>query len=537
MNGMTNLLAFPALGVWLLMPVALVLLTAYSAWTSSPLKLRHCWRMAKGLLVLSLAASALIGLLLVLQAMTGGTALTEAGLRFGLQPDGLSVWMAMLVSFIGVVILHYADRYLQGDHGHQRFLPWFLATLACVLLLVFTANLLVIAFAWVGSSLALHHLLTLYQDRPAARQAAFQKFLASRVGDVCVLAGVLLLYSHYQTFSLPQIYQLAGAGNASGAGLQLASVLFAIAALLKCAQIPFHGWLIRVMEAPTPVSALLHAGLINLGGFLWLRLYPGFEGFTPGHMLLILVGGASAVIAVLVMMTQTSVKHALAWSTCAQMGFMLFEIGLGAYTLALLHLMAHSLYKAHSFLGAGRTVAISETWSAPTGNGIPQVLMAAVTVAAAAGLLWLAPGMVEKNPVVGLLLLFAIASSVLTVPAGAGWRVVVLAGAGGLLLLPLYAGLTALLAPALPAPANISLPPTALAAGFGLLAVLVLASALIRFLPALAVTRWLRGHSANGFYLELAFDRLTARVHAAGQAGAYPRPGTSARTDLMEERG
>ncbi|BBM05875.1 hypothetical protein HAALTHF_37320n [Vreelandella aquamarina] len=92
---------------------------------------------------------------------------------------------------------------------------------------------------------------------------------------------------------------------------------------------------------------------------MWLRLFPVFDGLTLGHYLLIAVGGFTALVAVMTMLTQTSVKHALAWSTCAQMGFMLFEIGVGAYTLALAHLLAHSLYKAHSFLASGRTVRAS----------------------------------------------------------------------------------------------------------------------------------------------------------------------------------
>src|SRR5690606_16471890 len=162
---------------------------------------------------------------------------------------------------------------------------------------------------------------------------------------------------------------------------------------LKCAQLPFHGWLIRVMEAPTPVSALLHAGVVNLGGFLWLRLFPVFEGFTAGHMILLVVGGATAIVAVFTMMTQNSAKHSLVWSTNAQMCFMLFAIALGAYTLVLLHLLARSLSKAHSFLAVGRTVkvyriAFSEHISKA------QVVLALVASGLTAGLLWQAPQLV-----------------------------------------------------------------------------------------------------------------------------------------------
>jgi len=142
-----------------------------------------------------------------------------------------------------------------------------------------------------------------------------------------------------------------------GWDLQLAALLLALAVILKSAQLPVHGWLIQVMEAPTPVSALLHAGLVNLGGFLLLRFAPLFSAAVPAQSLLVLVGGLTAVIAALVMMTRISIKVRLAWSTCAQMGLMLLECGLGLYELALVHLLAHSLYKAHAFLAAGETVA------------------------------------------------------------------------------------------------------------------------------------------------------------------------------------
>jgi len=111
-----------------------------------------------------------------------------------------------------------------------------------------------------------------------------------------------------------------------------------------------------VMEAPTPVSAFLHAGIVNVGGFVLIRMSGLFVRLDAAQTLLVIAGTCTAVIAALVMTTRVSVKVSLAWSTCAQMGFMLLECGLGAYGLALLHLVAHSLYKAHAFLSSGRAV-------------------------------------------------------------------------------------------------------------------------------------------------------------------------------------
>jgi NAD(P)H-quinone oxidoreductase subunit 5 len=140
------------------------------------------------------------------------------------------------------------------------------------------------------------------------------------------------------------------------ASIHGAAILLAISAIIKCAQIPLHGWLIQVMEAPTPVSALLHAGVVNLGGFMLIRLAPVINTTREAHELLVVIGCLTAMIGSLVMTTRISIKVNLAWSTCAQMGFMLMECGLGLYGVAFLHLLAHSLYKAHAFLGSGDTV-------------------------------------------------------------------------------------------------------------------------------------------------------------------------------------
>ena len=137
---------------------------------------------------------------------------------------------------------------------------------------------------------------------------------------------------------------------------QLAAVLIAVTALIKCAQLPMHGWLIQVVEAPTPVSALLHAGVINLGGFLLILFAPLFLQVPAAQWLVLVIAGLTTVLAALIMTKRISVKVRLAWSTSAQMGLMLVECALGLVELALLHLLAHSAYKAHAFLSAGSEV-------------------------------------------------------------------------------------------------------------------------------------------------------------------------------------
>jgi NAD(P)H-quinone oxidoreductase subunit 5 len=138
--------------------------------------------------------------------------------------------------------------------------------------------------------------------------------------------------------------------------LQVSAILLVLAVILRTALLPVHGWLIQVMEAPTPVSALLHAGVVNLGGFVLIRFAPMLEQALPARLLLLVFGLATAVLAGMVMLTRISIKVRLAWSTVAQMGFMLLECALGLYTLAALHLIGHSLYKAHAFVSASTAV-------------------------------------------------------------------------------------------------------------------------------------------------------------------------------------
>jgi len=300
----------------------------------------------------------------------------------GVRLDLVTGVMLLLVAMIGLVIVRFSRTYLEGDPGAPRYARWLLATLAAVTALVIANNLLVMALACTAASVALHQLLTFY-DRPAALVAAHKKFLISRVADVCMWAAIVLVNRAVGSLELDAVYAWVGAHEALPLSLHLAAGLFVAAACLNSAQLPFHGWLTQVMEAPTPVSALLHAGVINIGGFLMIRLAPLMAHAPGAQLLLVTVGMVTTVVAALVMTTRVSIKVSLAWSTCAQMGFMLVQCGLGAWHLALLHLVAHSFYKAHAFLSSGSTV---DVWRVQSLSRRPPpataVRLAATTAAA-----------------------------------------------------------------------------------------------------------------------------------------------------------
>lgn len=372
---------------------------AIAAWAVRPRQTEdRAWRIARGASAVMLGAAA--ASLLVLIA-------SHAGSAYGIRVDAVGSVVAVLVAFIAWVIVRYSQPYLAGDARAYHYVRWLMVTLAAVMTIVATNHLLVLAVAWIVTSLALHKLLTFFSDRPAAMITAHKKFVMGRAADVCMLAAVGLLALAYGTLQIDRLLITAVAQPALPAAAQLAMLLIALAAMLKCAQLPFHGWLIQVMEAPTPVSALLHAGVVNLGGFVLIRLAPLLAEVPVAQVLLVAGGAFTAVVAALVMTTRISVKVMLAWSTCAQMGFMLMQVGLGLPEMALLHLVAHSLYKAHAFLSAGGTVQQASVRKLGPATGAPSIgaqlggAMLGLVMTALAALAWGVD--LQAEPAVGVL--------------------------------------------------------------------------------------------------------------------------------------
>ena len=411
--------------------LAIPLLYTFAAFPAS-------WRVARACTALALALAVASLILLAL----GGPLIINT-----LRADALGCIVLLLVTFIGWVITRYSETYMSGQtcgsRGQTRYARWLMATLASVAVVVVTNHLAVLGLAWLATSLCLHQLLTFFSHRPAAMIAAHKKFLASRLGDVCLFAGIALIAMTLGTLQIDQVISGALALQAYPVALQAAVFLIVISALLKCAQLPVHGWLIQVMEAPTPVSALLHAGIVNLGGFLLIRLSPLVADVAGAQTLLVVVGSVTAAVAALVMMTRISVKVMLAWSTCAQMGFMLMQCGLGAYELALLHLVAHSLYKAHAFLAAGGAVEqarLKAMTPTPDPLTVSMMIIGAVcglVMVATAGLLWgVAPDEFSALWVLAAVLSLAI-SPLLTAQAlrlGGLWPLGMMLGAFGIAL-------------------------------------------------------------------------------------------------------
>ncbi len=452
-------------------------------------------------------------------------------------PDAEAL-VVLLIAYLGWIIGDYAQRYLDGEPGQTRFVVAYAATLASVGTVVATGNLAVLILAWNASSLALHQLLTFYPDRPAAVIVAHKKFLASRLAEACLAGAAVLLYRQWGTLDLGTLARLARAAPALPAPAGIAATLIAVAVLLKCAQLPLHGWLIQVMEAPTPVSALLHAGVVNLGGYVLIRLAPLIGAAPIARALLVGIGGLTAVLAGLVMLTRITVKVRLAWSTCSQMGFMVMECGLGLYDLALLHLIAHAAYKAYAFLGAGETVQaslarrMSSDAVAPTpGRTLAGPILAwliAWSVVFGSAVLWHRAAGLPRLPGVVTALLASGLATLLWSGASASFRQVsvrllALAGATQIYLL-VHAFLSARVGIALtPVPAPLA---DAVLAGFLALylaqAVLVTRGQHALGRSALAA-RWYTWVYA-GFYLDERFTRWTFRLWPVPIGDAVANP-------------
>ena len=469
-----------------------------------------------------LTAIASLALLILRGAGTSGL-LGWGGIGLSVRLDAVSATMLLLVAFVGWIVVRYARTYLDGEARQGLFMGWLCAALAAVLLLVQAGNLVQLGAAWIATSFALHRLLVFYPERVAARRAARKKRLFSTIGAIALILAAVLVGVNFGTTDIAAINALARTSDASWLVL-VAAGLLALAAVLKSAQFPTHGWLTEVMEAPTPVSALLHAGVINAGGFLLIR-FADVLLLAPGVLaVLAMVGGFTALFGALVMLTQPAVKTSLAWSTVAQMGFMVLQCGLALFPLALLHIVAHSLYKAHAFLASGGAVeqvaAIRRPGpvAVPNGLAVGRAFLIALAIYAAIGTAFaLVFGFDHKSPqalALGTILIFGVAYLLAqgladAAPRELTRRTAVYASAAAFGYCALHSAaewLTAGVLPATPAPGRLEWTLMALAVlTFGLVAV---AQALFPLWATHPAATGLRVHLSNGLYVNATIDRL-----------------------------
>lgn len=471
----------------------------------------------------TLAAFAL-GLAGVAQFWSAGPQALAIGAVAVVRLDAVSVTMALLVAFVGWVVVRYSGRYLDGEAREGRFHGLTLTAIAAVLLLVQAASLPVLIAGFVATGLVLRQLLLFYPDRAEARRAAAKFIRVWGAADVALIVAAILLWQSFGTGDIAMLNAQVGLPPLA----QVAVGCLVLAAALKTAAFPLHGWLTEVMEAPTPVSALLHAGIINSGGVLLITLAGLVQNSAGAMAALVMIGGLTAMFGALVMLTQSAVKTALAWSTVSQMGFMLLQCGLGLWALALLHIVAHSLYKAHAFLSSGGAVRAVNAQRKPGPVAVPGlgavarsfVLALVLYVAVAAGFTAMAG---EKSPqalALGAMLIFGVSYLIAqgladAAPGALTQRTMAASAAAALAYFGFQVLAQTIWGPSLPAT------PVAGALEWALIVLAVLSFGLVAFAQALfplwahhPATAGLRVHLANGLYLNALLDRLIGGFRA-----------------------
>ncbi|MFW6348109.1 MAG: proton-conducting transporter membrane subunit [Cyclonatronaceae bacterium] len=484
--------------------------------------------------VVSLLLSALGIGLLVNQPVYVSPTLGVAELGLSIRLDALSVLMFTMINLIAFVVLRFSQTYLDGDERQGLFLGKLAATIASVQLLVIAGNLGLLFIAWVLTSYFLHALLKFYPHRQKAIIAARKKFIAARLSDGFLLIAVIGLYFHFGTGDLGSI-MAAVQENAVSAGpplVELSAACIALSALMKSAQFPLHAWLIEVMETPTPVSALLHAGLLNAGPFLVARLAFVVTAAEFAAVLLVVLGGFTALFGTLSYLTQTSVKTALGYSSISHMGFSLLMCGLGLYPAAMLHMVAHSFYKAHAFLSSGSAVEtlvgsrVALPGTANSGTFI-KVLSSMVLAFAMFGGLSFAFGInpMQEESMLFISAVIVMGLSMLFMPvlrSGAGFpavlRTAVVAAAVTASFWILENGIALLMGAALPPVVQPSVLLTILASLLLLLFLLVIFIQMAGFLtPAAPFWRKMAIHFRNGLYANAWSDRTVRAAYVKAQ--------------------
>ena len=281
----------------------------------------------------------------------------DAHIALGMTVDQLAVIMLGLVTAVSLAVQVYSLAYMRGD---SRF-GWYFAVhslfAASMLGLVLADNLLVFYVVWELVGLCSYLLIGFWWERRSAAEAAKKAFITTRIGDVALLSGILLLFKVTGTFELSEIFRQASAGEISHTAINLSTALIFVGAAGKSAQFPFHVWLPDAMEGPTPVSALIHAATMVVAGVYVIARMAPLLVFAPGVLDFIAYTGlVTAFLGGVLALVQNDLKRALAYSTISQLGFMMLALGGLGFTAGIFHLLAHAFFKALLFLGAGSII-------------------------------------------------------------------------------------------------------------------------------------------------------------------------------------
>ncbi|WP_295337204.1 NADH-quinone oxidoreductase subunit L [Flavobacterium sp.] len=278
-------------------------------------------------------------------------------LDFGILLDQLSLLWLLFVTGIGSLIHLYSISYMHDDENMHKFFAYLNLFVFFMITLVIGSNLLVMFIGWEGVGLCSYLLIGFWYKNQPYNDAAKKAFIMNRIGDLGFLVGMFILGAMFSTLNYNEIKTALTAGNADSALLGLAALCLFIGATGKSAQLPLYTWLPDAMAGPTPVSALIHAAtMVTAGIFMVTRMNFLFDLTPDIQNIIAIVGAATALVAASIGLLQNDIKKVLAYSTVSQLGLMFLALGLGAYTVAVFHVITHAFFKACLFLGSGSVI-------------------------------------------------------------------------------------------------------------------------------------------------------------------------------------
>jgi NADH-quinone oxidoreductase subunit L len=283
-------------------------------------------------------------------------------ITMGMLADGLSAMMLVVVTIVSFLVHLYSMGYMHGDRRYWLFFVELQLFSASMLGLVLAHNYLQMFICWELVGLCSYLLIGFWYEKKSASDAAKKAFLVTRIGDVGMLIGILLLFTTIGTLTFGGVFGAAEAGLISPAMITAVTILLFLGAMGKSAQFPLHVWLPDAMEGPTPVSALIHAAtMVAAGVYLVGRSFPLFSHSPQTMMVVAAIGAFTAIFAASIAVVQTDIKRVLAYSTISQLGYMILALGIGAYVAGMFHLMTHAFFKALLFLGSGSVIHAAGT--------------------------------------------------------------------------------------------------------------------------------------------------------------------------------
>ena len=318
-----------------------------------------------GITTSALLATSMVSSIMLLIYVSGNDAISlkmfdwivigDLSIPFGFVVDSVSAIMMSVVTIVSTIVLIYSIGYMEHDKGFNRFFSYLSAFVFSMMFLVMSDNFAGLFVGWEGVGLCSWLLIGFWYKKDTASWAANEAFIMNRIADLGMLIGIFLIYWNIGSLQYSDVF--ANISSVPSYTVMLIGIFLFIGAMGKSAQFPFHPWLADAMEGPTPVSALIHAAtMVTAGVYLVIRSNEIFSLIPDVGYFIACLGAFVAMFAASMALVNRDLKRIIAYSTLSQLGYMFVAAGLGAYWIALFHLVTHAFFKALLFLGAGNVM-------------------------------------------------------------------------------------------------------------------------------------------------------------------------------------